>query len=149
MAQAPNHPRPQQHQQAAPQPSGHDWRARIRFTKPLDPELFSTIAKNAAQRIAQGGSRFNKSSQLRRFYDELCMWEEKTAREPEKFAEYLPFIRMLNAKAAYAEGRGLVNRDFVSLLQHTLMEANSAETLTICKYFWEAFMGFYKQERQD
>jgi len=148
MTQAVHH-HPAQRNQPPSRTAENDWLDRIRFTKPLDPDLFSTIAQNAAQRIASGGTRVNKSSQLRRFYDELCMWEEKTTREPEKFAEFLPFIRMLNAKAAYAEGRDLVNRDFVSLLQHTLKEVNSAETLTICKYFWEAFMGFYKQERQD
>lgn len=148
MTQAVHH-HPAQRNQLPSRTAENDWLDRIRFTKPLDSELFSTIAQNAAQRIASGSTRVNKSSQLRRFYDELCMWEEKTTREPEKFAEFLPFIRMLNAKAAYAEGRDLVNRDFVSLLQHTLKEVNSPETLTICKYFWEAFMGFYKQERQD
>ncbi len=93
--------------------------------------------------------RVNKHSQLRRFYDELCMWEEKVSRQPDKFDEYLPFIRMLNAKAAYAEGRKLVDRTFVDLLRHTLQEVSSPKAMTTCKYFWEAFMGFYKQERQD
>jgi hypothetical protein len=34
-------------------------------------------------------------------------------------------------------------------MQHTLAEVVSPQTLTTCKHFWEAFMGFYKQERQD
>jgi len=75
------------------------------------------------------------------------LWETRTTQQPGKFDEYLPFIRMLNAKAAYAEGRKLVDRNFVDLLAHTLKEVQSAETLTTCKLFWEAFMGFYKQER--
>ena len=73
----------------------------------------------------------------------------RASQQPEKFAEFLPFIRMLNAKAAYAEGRKLVDRTFVELLAETLKQVNNMATLTTCKTFWEAFMGFYKQERQD
>lgn len=121
----------------------------IKFTRPLDPELFNGKAKQAAKHVRGNDDRVNKPTQLRRFYDELCMWEEKVNRQREKFDEYLPFIRMLNAKAAYAEGRRLVDHTFVNLLHQTLAEVKNAETLTTCKLFWEAFMGFYKQERPD
>lgn len=122
----------------------------IRFQSPIDPELFNTLAQREARRVAQPQDRNrNKSTQLRRFYDELVLWEMRASQQPEKFAEFLPFIRMLNAKAAYAEGRKLVDRTFVELLAETLKQVNSTATLTTCKTFWEAFMGFYKQERQD
>lgn len=117
--------------------------------RPIDSELFNTTAQQAAKAIASADRDRNKATQLRRFYDELCMWEEKVARQPEKFGECLPFIRMLNAKAAYAEGRKLVDRNFVELLRQTLAEVEDAETLTTCKLFWEAFMGFYKLERPN
>ena len=123
--------------------------AQIQLAKPLNEELFNGVALAAAQAVSRADSQRNKSTQLRRFYDELVLWETRAALQPDKFAEYLPFIRMLNAKAAYAEGRKLVDSTFVGLLSHTLKEVNSAETLTTCKLFWEAFMGFYKQERQD
>lgn len=110
-------------------------------------ELFNSQAQQAAQAISRADGQRNKSTQLRRFYDELVLWETRVSQQPEKFDEYLPFIRMLNAKAAYAEGRKLVDDGFVRLLQHTLMEVKGAESLTTCKLFWEAFMGFYKQER--
>ena len=131
-----------------------EWRNDVQFSSPLNPELFNSIAKVSAQRIAQAEINRNKPTQLRRFYDELLLWESRISQLPEviqdaKFAEYLPFIRMMNAKAAYAEGRKLVDRNFVELLEHTLKQASSPQTLTICKHFWEAFMGFYKQERQD
>lgn len=122
---------------------------QIKLAKPLNPELFNELALQSAQAVSRADTQRNKSSQLRRFYDELVLWETRVAQQPDKFAEYLPFIRMLNAKAAYAEGRKLVDRTYVKLLSHTLKEVNSAETLTTCKLFWEAFMGFYKQERQD
>jgi CRISPR-associated protein Csm2 len=122
--------------------------------KTIDAELFNGIAKEAAQGIARADAYRNKPTQLRRFYDELLLWETRVSQQPmelqaAKFAEYLPFIRMLNAKAAYAEGRKLVDRTFVDLMHHTLSEVTNPATLTTCKYFWEAFMGFYKQERQD
>lgn len=129
-------------------------RASIRFAAPLDADLFNTTAQRAAKEVRGTDDRVNKPTQLRRFYDELLLWEARVSRaeegkRKEAFAEYLPFIRMLNAKAAYAESRKLVDRNFVDLLHHTLNEVTSAEALTTCKYFWEAFMGFYKQERPD
>ena len=118
----------------------------IQFGGSLNPDLFSDIARKKAQQLA-GDERSNKPTQLRRFYDELVLWETRTSQQPGKFAEFLPFIRMMNAKAAYAEGRKLVNADFVALMRHTLGEVKDPETLTHCKLFWEAFMGFYKQVR--
>lgn len=122
--------------------------SRIRFAKPLDPELFNGIAKEAAKQVAEDRSS-NKPTQLRRFYDELMLWESRVARLPEKFPDYVPFIRMINAKVAYAKGRKLVDDRFVALMQHTLKEVTDADSLTTCKVFWEAFMGFYKQLRPN
>ncbi|HWO41199.1 MAG TPA: type III-A CRISPR-associated protein Csm2 [Candidatus Eisenbacteria bacterium] len=122
--------------------------AGIRFAKPLDAELFNTTALQAAKDVAQN-NRSNKLSQLRKFYDELLMWETRVAQRPDRFDEYLPLIRMLNAKVAYAEGRKLVDAVFVDLMRHTLNEVKNPETLTTCKLFWEAFMGFYKKEAKS
>jgi len=119
---------------------------KIKFGKPLNSELFNAIAKEAARVVAQDQNR-NKPTQLRRFYDELCLWELRVIQKPEKFNDYLPFIRMLNAKVAYAEGRKLVDGTYASLLHVTLSEVKDPESLTNCKLFWEAFTGFYKQER--
>lgn len=125
----------------------------IKFGKPLDPEIFNGIAQGLTKAIAyrdDGKPRNeNKPTQLRRFFDELVLWETRVSQQPEKFNEFLPFIRMINAKAAYAEGRKLVDRNFVGLMHHTLGEVKDADSLATCKLFWEAFMGFYKLERQD
>lgn len=119
----------------------------IKFGTSLDAELFNSVAHETAKTIAKAEDKLNKPTQLRRFYDEIVLWETRASQQPSKFAEYLPFIRMMNAKAAYAEGRKLVNPDFTALIGHTLSQVNSPETLTHCKLFWEAFMGFYKQVR--
>lgn len=150
MPQQPSHPRagqpPRLDQQAAP-PRSSQW-GTVRFSKPLDPELFNNVARQAAKQVAaQADSRKNNATQLRRFYDELILWETRVTQQPGKFEDYLPFIRMLNAKVAYAEGRKLVDPTFVKLMHHTLGEVKNPDSLTTCKLFWEAFMGFYKQER--
>jgi len=117
--------------------------------KPIDPELFNSIAQQQAQAIAGGGDRVNKPTQLRKFYEEVIMWEQKASLHPDKFGEYLPFIRMLNAKVAYAKGRNLVDDQFVTMISECLKQVESAETLRTFKLFMEAFMGFYKQERPN
>jgi CRISPR-associated protein Csm2 len=113
----------------------------------LNPELFNSIAKDVAIEVASGGDRINKSTQLRKFYDEIVLWDNKVLMHPEKFDEYLPFIRMLNAKVAYAEGRKLVDFRFVNLVNNGLKQVICPITLHTFKLFMEAFMGFYKQVR--
>jgi CRISPR-associated protein Csm2 len=118
----------------------------VQFASPLDPQLFNEIAKRCAVTIGDNQRR-NKPSQLRRFYDELVMWAAKVEQNPERFDEYRPFILMLNAKAAYADGRELVDSNFVKLLEHCLRQAADPKTLGYAKLFFEAFLGFYKEVR--
>ena len=111
----------------------------------LAPALFDTVAHEAAKVI--GSNKYgNKPAQIRQFYDELVMWEERVRQDPERFPEFLPFIRMLNAKAAYAQGRGHVDANFVALIACCLGQVNSPQTLRNFKLFFEAFLGFYKLE---
>ena len=117
--------------------------------KQIEPELFNGTAKQSAESIAGEGDRTNKATQLRKFYDEIVMWDNKVAMHPEKFTEYLPFILMLNAKAAYAQGRKLVGYKYVTLLNECLQQVENVETMRTFKLFMEAFMGFYKQERPN
>jgi len=77
------------------------------------------------------------------------MWEEKVRQDEKKFDDYLPFIRMLKAKAAYAEGRKLVDGAFVDLIEQAIDFIKSAADLRTAKLFFEAFMGFYKLEKGD
>ena len=122
--------------------------ADIKFTD-LKANLFDSVAKRTAVTLADSKREANKSTQIRRFYDELMMWENKTSLNPEKFPEYLPFIRMLNAKVAYAEGRGHVDANFTRFMNHCLQQVTDAKTLRIFKLFFEAMLGFYKLEKKD
>lgn len=121
--------------------------SQVQFGASLDPQLFNEVAKRCAQTVGESNQRCNKPSQLRRFYDELLMWVAKVEQRPERFDEYRPFILMLNAKAAYAKGRELVDDNFVRLLDHCLRQAADAKTLGHVKLFFEAFLGFYKEVR--
>jgi CRISPR-associated protein Csm2 len=117
----------------------------LRFDEPLNPKLFSDIAERVARDIAQGAPReANKSSQLRRFYDEFVMWQERVGHSNERFQHYQPFLLMLKAKVAYAKGRGHVDHNFEAFLRHLLDQCSNAERLRLGKLFFEAFMAFYK-----
>lgn len=114
----------------------------------LPPELFDSTAEYVAKVIAgekgARGSKGNKPTQIRRFYDEVVMWEEKIRHDRDRFKEYLPFIRMLNAKVAYARGRDHVDDNFVKLVNHCISQVGSEADMRNFKLFFEAFMGFYK-----
>lgn len=121
----------------------------IQFNE-VTPQLFDTEAQKVARVIAgNGDNRYspNKPTQLRRFYDEIVMWDNKVMMYQDRFSEYLPFIRMLNAKVAYAKGRRLVDENFTQLLSHCLGQVNTPQQMQTFKLFMEAFMGFYKVER--
>lgn len=119
---------------------------RIILTGEITHDLFDEVADNAARYIAEASGQKNKSTQLRKYYDELSMWEQKIKQSPDRYNEYLPLIKMLNAKVAYASGRNLVDQNFVDLMRVCLKQLTpeKPEAFKNCKLFFEAFMGFYK-----
>ena len=126
---------------------------RIVLTKDkLPSNLFSQVAEDAAKYVAEwkdekGRKKASKPTQLRKFYDEICMWDGKSQTHPDRFDEYLPFILMLKAKVAYSKGRDHVNDAYIKILNHCLAELEKlpeSKTLHNLKLFMEAFTGFYK-----
>jgi CRISPR-associated protein Csm2 len=127
----------------------------IKLQAPLPVELFAAIAEDKAVAVAQaGGGRKNKSTQLRKFYDELVMWFDKVHLERTKeakigkYTEIAPFIKMMNAKVAYAKGREHVDECFEQMFSHLIRQIDSPDTLKHAKLFMEAFMGFYKAQEK-
>lgn len=116
---------------------------------PLPRDLFSEIALQAAKYISQTAGK-NTTSQIRKFYDELVMWRDKVYRvdrmeDREKIYRSIePFIQMLQAKVAYAKGRGLVDENFECLFRHMIKEIKSINSLNHAKLFFEAVLGFRK-----
>ncbi|OAQ15412.1 CRISPR-associated protein Csm2 [Bibersteinia trehalosi Y31] len=120
----------------------------IKFGKDKSSEIFSTIAEETAKRI-KSNNNANKTTQLRKFYDELAMWNDRvqTAKNrDEKYQELVPFIKMMKAKVAYAEGRKHIDTNFSGAFNQCIDQINSAETLRDAKLFMEAVMGYCKLE---
>ena len=141
--------------------------SQITFGKNLRDDLFSEVAKEKASEIFQAGldqrgnQSKNKSTQLRKFYDELVMWADKvqtvvklepgqksSAVREDRYRQSAPFIKMMNAKVAYAKGRGHVDESFEAMFSHCIKTISDAETLKHAKLFMEAFMGFYKAQEK-
>jgi CRISPR-associated protein Csm2 len=127
--------------------------------KVLNYDLFSNHADQWAIRICSSGlkTKFdqktkkekkvlekNKISQIRKFYDEVLRFSEYL-KAGEDYKSILPYIKMLNAKAAYAEGRKLVTEDFKDFIKQTLAYLDDdPNSFKIFVSFFEAFMGYYK-----
>tara|TARA_B100000745_G_C20128999_1_gene386822 strand:+ start:332 stop:727 length:396 start_codon:yes stop_codon:yes gene_type:complete len=124
----------------------HDFHAPD-FSRPT-PSLFDEEAQDIAKIIRKNGSKtMNNTTQLRRFYDEICQWYERAKKaEGDEFNALLPYIKMINAKVAYAEGRKLIDHYFASFIQKSLRNVNTLEEFRNFKLFFEAVMGFLKLE---
>lgn len=134
----------------------------ISLKQPLNPKIYSNIAEQAADYITPKATfdprkgkeviknrDANKSTQLRKYYDELAMWDDKIHRAADKNTEYqksAPYIHMLKAKAAYAKGRSHVDDNFIAIFNRLLDQIDSAETLHHAKLFYEAMLGFRKAQ---
>ena len=121
--------------------------------KIINPQLFSEVAEKSAREIGQEGKddrrrKLNKGTQLRRFFDEIIRLQSQAKTLPEndseKWANLLPYVHMLVAKAAYAQGRELVSSSFVALLKSGISQIETRRDLTVFANFFESFMGFYK-----
>ena len=139
----------------APAPVASIDTAPVKLGADMPELLFADIAQDAARTIAAAGAgRNNKSSQLRKFYDELVMWHDKLAFEKTadaraaKYRELAPFIKMMNAKVAYARGRGHVDQNFEQLFSHLIRQIACPATLKNAKLFMEAVLGFLKAEEK-
>jgi CRISPR-associated protein Csm2 len=119
---------------------------------PLPENIFSDVAQKAAENIAaEATSTKNRSTQLRKFYDELVMWYDKlfdpNIKDKEStYKELAPFIKMMCAKVAYARGRGHVSDGFEKLFSDVIKAIKNPTTLKHAKLFMEAFTGFYKAQ---
>ena len=110
--------------------------------KKLSDNIFSDIAETAAKHISSPNQ--NKASQIRKFYDELAMWDEKIHRNKAEYDKSAPFIHMLKAKVAYAKGRGNVDANFVAIFNHLIDQISDPQTLRHAKLFFEAMLGYRK-----
>lgn len=115
--------------------------------KQIDPDLFSGKADKLAEKIFNEGSRsskLNKPTQIRKFYDEVLRFDSLIKANPAEFETLLPYLRMLNAKAAYAMGRDLVTKGFKDFISESLNQIQHKEDFDAFVSLFESFMGYYK-----
>ena len=119
--------------------------------KLIDPELFSAKAEKLAKQIStEGSDRTNNPTQIRKFYDEVLRFDSmikaiSEERQKDEFDKLLPYIKMLNAKAAYALGRNkLISEGFKDFIASAVGKINDKDDFDAFAGFFEAFMGFYK-----
>ncbi len=123
---------------------------------PVPANLFDGLANAIAVEInRQPKAECNKSTQLRKFYDEVVGWEQRLV-DDKTFQHHEAFFRMLKAKVAYALGRdrderkgkvGLVDDNFRHWLCKCIDETRSAEGLRHFRLHFEAVIGFLKALR--
>ncbi len=113
----------------------------------IDPELFSTTAENFAIQINEDHTmkrKMNKSTQLRKFFDEIVSLNMQAKSTPENWHSILPLVHMVTAKAAYANGRELISDNFLNFIRTSVKDIQKPEDLDLFKTFFESFIGFYK-----
>lgn len=111
---------------------------------PIPAELFNGIANAVAESFALANNKYNKPTQIRRFYDELLGWQQRIKGNEEDFTKYEAFIRMMNAKVSYAKGRELVDANFEHWFKECIKATTSAKALDHFRLHFEAVLGFLK-----
>lgn len=113
--------------------------------KQIDPDLFSVKAEKLAKNIFdEGSNKLNKPTQIRKFYDEVLRFGSVLKTNPAEFEAILPYLRMLNAKAAYAMGRDLVSKGFKDFISNSLGQIHDKDDFEAFASLFESFMGYYK-----
>jgi CRISPR-associated protein Csm2 len=125
--------------------------SELKIQEPADASLFAETAQSAAD--ACRDKKLNRPAQIRRFYDELVLWDAKVnfRDKPERaqaFIEARPYIQMIRAKLAYSLGRELISKGFYEIFNSLIRQIDSPETLRNAKLFFEAYLGFAKAFEQ-
>ncbi len=111
--------------------------------KQIDPDLFSSKAEMLAKEIfKERNDKTNRPTQIRKFYDEVLRFHSML--KTTEFENILPYLKMLNAKAAYAMGRNLVSKGFKEFISTALDQIKDPDDFDAFKGLFEAFIGYYK-----
>lgn len=122
--------------------------------KIINTELFSKDAEAFAKEIYEEGGGRNKPTQIRKFYDEVLRFESMLKgmtqeKQKDEFNNILPYLKMLNAKAAYSMGRDLVSQEFKDFISTSLNQIKDKDDFEVFRGLFESFIGFYKFEEEN
>jgi len=128
------------------------------YTK--DKELFNKTAQNWAETIFEDKEYIEKekrgrieknfkkdpikTTQMRKFYDQVLLKYNEVKIDKKEFDEVLPFIKMINSKVEYAYSRELVSKSFREMMRTSIEQIEDEKKLENFKLFFEAVIGFYK-----
>ena len=104
----------------------------------VDKNLFDKTAHDVAKAIEQ-----TKPAQIRAFYDYVIKLEQDA--QTQNFIEILPFVKMLNSKAAYSNARKHSSNEFVEMINKCVAQVATKDDLRVFKLFFEAVIGFSKK----
>lgn len=107
----------------------------------VDKNLFDKTAHDVAKAIEQ-----TKPAQIRAFYDYVIKLEQDA--QTQNFSEILPFVKMLNSKAAYSKTRGYASDEFVKMINICVNQVKEKENLRVFKLFFESVIGFAKNKER-
>ncbi len=115
----------------------------------LDTKWVDSEAENVAKCL---GFEKLKPAQLRKFYSEVKTLERiwiTRGQTDDAFAELLPQIKILKAKAVYAKERNVAGDYFQRWLTEHINAINTPEHFAAFLLHFEAVVGFSKQYLKD
>ena len=120
----------------------------------VNPDLVTTYAQEYADKFVppkdpnfkgKSAAKAVTSAQLRRFYGDVKKMEMRLKDSSDKdtaFLEILPYIKLLKAKAAYAQKRELVNESFKNWIWENVDMINNRKYFAAFLLYFEAVVGF-------
>ncbi len=103
-------------------------------------DLFDTQAEKHAKGII--GERKNKINQIRIFYNQFIVLNEKINNSEENFRRQLPYIKMIKARVKYSKGRKNIGDYFENFLLKCVDKVNTLEDFKIICSFFETVVGY-------
>lgn len=111
-------------------------------------DLFDKQADENAKKIIDEGK--NKINQIRIFYNQFIVINEKINNSEEHFRRQLPYIKMIKARAKYSKGRKNIGDYFENFLLKCVDKVNTLEDFRLICSFFETVVGYatyYDKER--
>jgi CRISPR type III-A-associated protein Csm2 len=103
-------------------------------------DLFDTQAENCAKEIIN--ERKNKINQIRIFYNQFIVLNEKINNAEDNFHKQLPYIKMIKARAKYSKGRKNIGDYFESFLIKCVDKINTLQDFKLICSFFETVVGY-------
>jgi CRISPR-associated protein Csm2 len=103
-------------------------------------DLFDKQAENAAKEIIGEGQ--NKINQIRIFYHQFIVFNEKINNSQDNFVRQLPYIKMIKSRARYSRGRKNIGVYFEDFLIKCVDKVSTLEDFKLICSFFESVVAF-------